>query len=400
MFRNLLTGCKDDSKSDFEKTQSRIESRYCWLLGDTDEQRHAHDMCLQWTIIIALVLRVPTTAEQQVTKHNIIIMASSTSSMYADMMNGIRMLGKSESTLPHEGDTSRLVKTPAGAVREALSNVEVPSYLYQGIPIVKVTSAGVHQHRILTLSSDHLAFFITHKKVRSSGGKIVASIANNLPIPLWTPSKGFRFRNDVAPQHRYIRHLDVGDIDVLVEEVVSQGQQLEALNVRKRREEIGLTLFHHGMSNSLNLLIKNPEHHRAVVSVLNEMKLKYHQVIRFVSPTSLLLRYVWYYIDQDRSGNISSKEFKHICDMINLQVNAQEYFDKAKHEDKLTYEECARLLVEIRNDLSPVLESWTALFGDAIQGMISPHRILTDFLYELQGETSTTIDDAQVSFSK
>ena len=330
------------------------------------------------------------------TDHKGIEMASSASSVYEDMINGVRVLGKSESAIAHVSVTSQL-KTPAAAVREALSVIEVPSFLYQGIPIMKVTSTGVLQHRILTLSSDHLALFITHRKVKASGQQIVAGFASSLPIPLWTPRKGFRFTNDVTLRQRYIRHLDVGDIDVLVEGV-THSQELESVNVPNRRGEIVLTLFHHGMSDALNLLIKNPEHRGAVVSVLGEMKLKYHQVIPYVSTTSLLLRYVWYHIDQDRSGNISRKEFKHICDMVNLQVNAQEYFDKAKHEGKLTYNECVKLLLEIRNDVSPVPESWTALFGDAIQGMISPNRILTDFLHEIQGETYTTIQDAQVSF--
>jgi hypothetical protein len=153
------------------------------------------------------------------------------------------------------------------------------------------------------------------------------------------------------------------------------------------------------MSQVLNLFVDNAEHRGAVVDVFRQIKSKYQQAVPFLSSTALLLRYHWYHIDQDQNGHISNKEFKHICDIVNLQVNVQYYFDQVirSSTDELTYPECLALLVKIRDDLSQPPESWSTMFGEAFQGTISPSTMLTEFLHGLQGETTTSIEDAQVS---
>jgi hypothetical protein len=291
-----------------------------------------------------------------------------------------------------------IVTAPGTALRQALSSIEVPSFLYEGIPVMKVTSGGATAHRILTLSSDHQAFFITHKKVKTARQKMVAHLASTLPIPLWTPRKGFSFTNETKLRDRYVRHLDIADIDTLVEGVAGS-QEFESLHLQRDRQVVAVTIYHHGMSEALNLFITNPEHRRAVVDVARKMKTVYYQTLPFLSCTSMLLRYLWYYVDQDQSGNISSKEFKHICGIINLQVTANKYFDEAtrRRTGELTYLECMQLLLRIQEDLSPPPDAWKAMFGEVNQGAISPNAMLTGFLHGPQGEISKSIEDAQVN---
>jgi len=293
---------------------------------------------------------------------------------------------------PHV-DASK-ISGPSEALTNVLSDISVPAFLYRGIPVIKVTSGGALKHRILTLSKDNLAFFITHRKVETLGGETASSLAKRLPIPLWTPSKGFATKH----RHRYTRYLDVGDIDHVIREVAAT-QAFESLAASKRRDEVALTFFHHGMSESLNLLVDNPDHRAAVIDALHRLKSRYNQTIIVHSSMALLLRYLWYHIDQDQNGNISDAEFKHVCDVLNLDVNVRGYMDKAKctRNHEMSCQECLAMLIQIRTALSPTEESWTALFGESSDGTVSPARILTEFLHAFQGERSASIEDAKVS---
>lgn len=219
-------------------------------------------------------------------------------------------------------------------------------------------------------------------------------IASSLPIPLWTPSKGFAFTNERQLRERYVRFLDIADIDVVSTGVCgSKGFELLDLDHKKRGSSV--TIYHRGMSESLNLLIDNSDHKEAVVHTIRELKRNYQSVAPFLSSKSLLLRYIWYHVDDDKSGKISHAEFKRICGMINLQIKTERYYEAAP--DEQDYQSIISILTKIQSDLSRDIDSEVldAIFDKDSSVTISPSTFLSKFLQNLQSEETSSIDDAK-----
>ncbi len=283
------------------------------------------------------------------------------------------------------------LQSPATALRQALSQVPViPSALHEGIPVIKVTSGGALKPRILTLSSDNLALFVTHQKVKTSGQVMVAQVASRLPIPLWRPRKGFALTNATSLKDRYVRYLDIADIDSIVvgvkgTMVLEQTQLDDPATI--------VSIYHHGMEDSLNLIMEDSAHQEGLVQTLKAIQKTYHEVIPWISSKALLLRHLWYHVDVDQNANISRNEFSHICEIINLETNAKKFFDDfPKTGTDLTYQECMKLLHHIQTSLNQQVILWDDLFSE---GAITPKDFWVNFLQDIQEEATTTIEDAQ-----
>jgi hypothetical protein len=102
--------------------------------------------------------------------------------------------------------------SPAVTLRDSMRDLDIDPALHAGIKVSKVTAGGVMRTRILTISRDKMALFITHSKIKQTNAT-AAYIASTLPIPLFTFSKGFRFSSSKSLTERYIRHIDVSELD-------------------------------------------------------------------------------------------------------------------------------------------------------------------------------------------
>ena len=97
--------------------------------------------------------------------------------------------------------------TYATKLKHAMTALPTNISVHKGIPAFRLTSRGVLKPRVITLSSDKQALFITHSKVP---GGFSSQLASTLHVPFYTPSKGFKRFNDAE---RYVRHIDIADID-------------------------------------------------------------------------------------------------------------------------------------------------------------------------------------------
>ena len=104
--------------------------------------------------------------------------------------------------------------------------------LHKGIQVLKLSSTGKLQKRILTLSADQLTLFVTHGKVSDS------TKAALLPTPIYTPSKGFGKQD----QGNYLRYIDVADLESFCVGVIST-ESLEG-NIKPKMIPSVVTIFH------------------------------------------------------------------------------------------------------------------------------------------------------------
>lgn len=303
--------------------------------------------------------------------------------------------------------------SPAVSLQDSMRELDIDPELQAGITVLKVTTGGAMKTRILTISGDKMALFITHAKIKQKDAA-AAYIASTLPIPLFTLSKGFRFSSSTSLTDRYIRHIDASDLD---------GWQTGALGTIKfenakardpkrdwdKLTQQTLTIFHHG-NESLDFIIENEKHRVSLVKALERIYKQYHLEEQGIGNDSLLLRHVWYDIDTDKNAMISEKEFLKICDRINLELNnpKQKFSDFIKSHKisrkQLVYGECKALLQSIKSEMTTSVcnDLWMQLFGDDFRKGVSVDVLLKKFLVEAQGEKDATIKDARnlLSFLK
>jgi hypothetical protein len=297
--------------------------------------------------------------------------------------------------------------SPAVTLQDSMRDLDIDPALHAGIQVSKVTTGGVIRTRILTISKDKMALFITHSKIKQTDAT-AAYIASTLPIPLFTFSKGFRFSSSKSLSERYIRHIDVSDLD---------GWQTGTLgtmkfeNAKARDPKLNwdkltqqtLTIFHHG-NESLDFIIENETHRKALIKALEHKYQQYHLKVQEIANDSLLLRHVWYDIDTDKDSMISEKEFGKICDRINLELsNPKQKFNDFIKLHKITrkqlkYRECKALLQSIKSEMTASVshDLWKQIFGgDYKKNGVSADILLQKFLVEAQGENDATIEDAR-----
>jgi hypothetical protein len=169
--------------------------------------------------------------------------------------------------------------------------------------------------------------------------------------------------------------------------------------VYEKNRKVILTIYHHGQQ-SLDLLIEDDKLRQDLINVLLQIQRKYLEVERWVSNDALLLRYIWYDVDVDGSGMISSKEFSKICARVNIYLkDADKRFSKFLKDQKIddrkeiAYGECMALLQSIKPEM-PGMQLWDTLFG-ATTDTVTALDLWTKFLQQTQGETDTTVDDAE-----
>ena len=286
---------------------------------------------------------------------------------------------------------------PAVTLQNALTALPTNISVHKGIPVLRITSRGAWKNRVITLSSDKQAFFITHAKLSNN---VRAQAASSLPLPFFSPSKGLRWSND---SERYVRHLDVADIDAWQVGVVgTQALEFAKQSIGESDVKDILTIFHHG-SKTLSFQVPDQKHREALVEAFASVKIRYNLLSPWIPNDQLLLRYIYYDIDVDKSGTVSSKEFREICKRVNLTPPSnldKTYAEFAKSSTELTISQTRELLqlVATGDSCMPADKLWDDLFGKDVEE-VGPKKLLECFFLGSQGESNMSTKDAELFVS-
>lgn len=312
--------------------------------------------------------------------------ASYISIMAADGKIVDKTLKKSKANTPEN--------EPAVMLQNAMTSTPTNGSVHKGIPVLRITNAkGVWKNRVITLSSDKQAFFITHSKLPSS---LRAQVASTLPLPLFTFSKGFSWSND---SERYVRHLDVADINSWQVGVIGTLRLESSKDVMTKNQVKNIvTIFHHG-HKSMSFQIKNDEDRNALIYALGSIKTRYRLMVPWIANEQLLLRYIYYDIDVDKSGTVDCDEFREICKRVNFQPpsNLTKTFADFSNGKDLSIAKTKELLLKVAlNKVSamPMENLWDDIFDPGVAD-VSYKKLLKNFLHYCQGERNASEDDAK-----
>lgn len=293
---------------------------------------------------------------------------------------------KAKSKTPKKTESSYAVK-----LKHAMTLLKTDIALDQGIPAKRLTSKGVWKSRVITVSTDKQAFFITHEQIPDA---FSSQLASTLPMPFFTLSKGFSWSND---SERYVRHLDIADIDAW---------QVGAIVVQKLETKVApedvpklLTIFHHGFEVAC-FIVPDAGHLKHLVQAFRLMKKRYNLMTPWIDNQQLLLRYIYYDIDSDKSGSVNLKEFHSICKRINFTApwdmdRKFETFTKGRKNIGIDLTNGLLNLITVGSKIMPAEKLWNELFGKKDTNAIGANKFLTKFLKGCQGETDATIEDAE-----
>ncbi|CAJ1962627.1 unnamed protein product [Cylindrotheca closterium] len=295
---------------------------------------------------------------------------------------------------------------PAFRLQESMKELVVDPALHGGIQVSKITSNGAIRSRIISLSSDNLALFITHEKIKHPNAS-ATSVAARLPVPMYTLSKGFSFSGSKRLTDQYTRHIDASDLDGWQTGVIGT---IKLENARARNPKLSwdrlvhktITIFHHGLQ-TVDFIVENDNHRNALIKAMEEIRKRYHANEQTIANDSLLLRYVWYDIDTDKDAKISEKEFLKLCDRINLQKSdlKKKFKDFLRSSNstrkKLVYGECKALLQSIKSEMTVSMteEIFSKIFGDDFKQGVSAKDLLKKFLKQAQGDGNASLGDAK-----
>lgn len=311
----------------------------------------------------------------------------------------------------------------SGYLHQAMAQVKVAPALHEGVPVTKITTYGKTRNRIVTVSPEKFALFVTHTKVKSSTSAkgVVTNVANTLPVPIIS-RKGIRgFTNQRSLRDQYVRYIDVADLNWIQQGVVGT-RSLEAARSTKQktsrlkdltdaeidvqRDSI-LTIYHHGKKH-LNLVIADAQLRQDLVNAIKGMMEAYRQAQTWVHPQASLLRYVWYDIDQNHDNAVSEKEFTKLLNRINCHVKnpskVYQNFCKEKQVTNLTYRQCMDVLTRIQHGehddkkrVNVAQSIWDDLFSPD-EDYVSVADFMEKFLHARQFELDATLENVQTLF--
>mmetsp|Transcript_9705 Transcript_9705/g.14902 ORF Transcript_9705/g.14902 Transcript_9705/m.14902 type:complete len:839 (-) Transcript_9705:154-2670(-) len=323
-----------------------------------------------------------------------------------------KTLGASSLTLGAETRDWTRVVAPGTYVSEALAGISSPQSVQKGIKATKVARRGQLAKRVLTISEDRYALFVTHKKLSNGKKGVSFRVASTLK----TPFKAIRGifvqpAGITGGGESFVRYIDVADINGVQEGVIgTQKLELAQDKLDKKRDEI-VTIIHHG-NRTVDVALANPEKRTEFMRVVKEMIDVYQDTKSRVGNEELLLRYIWYDVDANRDGSIGLKEFSKILLRINLKKkNASKIFKKYCKEVGessnvgISYHQLMCLIQRIKSGhyddaKKDILSSniiWDSVFGSEVTH-VSSEDFLNHFLVATQHETNAKLTDVQFMF--
>lgn len=320
-------------------------------------------------------------------------------------------------------------KLPATYVKTVMAQVEVDERLLRGVRVTKVTTHGKFKARVLTLSRDRFALFVTHKNVKSKGRLgVLSTVAKTLPLPLIS-RKGIRGFSNSDVRDLYVRYLDIADIDFINVgypctrklESSRSTNRLKGADDRIDKFDDQIVSIAYRGGETLDFFIPDAEERKLLVSTLDTLRETYHNAALMVANEARLLRYVWYDVDKNADGLVGPKEFEQLVNRINLSLPNPRGAFKAYSKEmeissaSLNYKECMELLFAIKmgkyRDIAPSMTTmgmtgrsevvelpyislWNSLFGPD-KDYVTANEFLVQFLHAVQHETSATEADAK-----
>ena len=158
-----------------------------------------------------------------------------------------------------------------------------------------------------------------------------------------------------------------------------------------------------------------------ILDTLDRIIQSYKQQKVKVATDVLLLRYVWFDNDKEKSSDtINVGELGRILDRINYYIKKSQLndmyekfgktigLDRKHRRQGLTFEQCCTLLHKIKRDswvVKPVNQYWNNTFGEFMKNgkprmTVSDKTFLERFLHKSQGETDATIEDVRRLFAR
>lgn len=276
----------------------------------------------------------------------------------------------------------------ASKLKKGMTALPTDISVHKGVPVKRLTSRGVWKDRMITLSSDKQALFITHTKVPTGYSSQLASTLSK---------RSFSLSRKSGDGEKFVRHIDVADID---------GWQVGAVGVTKLElakmpatEDVDnlLTIFYRG-SKSMCFIVQNKDHLKHLVQAMEKMKARYNLMAPWIDNDQLLLRYIYYDVDKDKSGTINYSEFKDICKRINFKAPAKMEATFKQFSDNRKEISIAKTLdllreVSVGSTTMPADVVWDDAFGKNTTEVGSKE--FQKFLKEFQGEGTATKDDAK-----
>jgi phosphatidylinositol phospholipase C, delta len=326
--------------------------------------------------------------------------------------------------------SSSIGMKPANHIGKALQVIDKNDNLTNGISALKVTSRGLIKARVLTVSEDRFALFITHhhisNKNKSNDSEIelangpspvgvLSAFAKELPLPMISRKGVYGITRNL--RDNYVRFIDVADIDYITTGVISTRnlencRKLNRLKGFKSKIDIMagkiVTIGHRG-HKTLDVIITNDNHRKALVECVRKMRQIYYEASKSVSPESSLLRYIWYDVDAGDDGYIGTNEFAKICERINLKLtnpnDSYKTFCKSKSlkEGKLQLPDIIELLHNLKDAVVGPSENgsqgkcmaniiWDDIFGSD-KDVVDADIFLTKFLQGKQKESKWNEDN-------
>ena len=216
-------------------------------------------------------------------------------------------------------------KCPANYVQRVLSTVDIPKQLHRGIPVQKITSGGKFKNRIITISRDRFAIFITHQKIQKNdsdsdmtvssertgttkqGGLfgmlgrnrpafdsraaaaaatgVLSTVARTLPLPVLSKKAGLvLFRNKDQLRDTFVRYIDVSDLCSVAQgfpgtqrtELSRERSRLHGHTSKIDTEKRLLVSITYKGNQTLDVVCQNEQHRQWLVDSLNSMVRAYH----------------------------------------------------------------------------------------------------------------------------
>lgn len=329
--------------------------------------------------------------------------------------------------------TANLTKTsiPATSVGQALARLRpnINKRLYQGIPVKKICTNGRVVSRILTIGRGNFILFLTRSKVPGSNksssdssfsfDSIAQKVRGSPRIAVSSFKRGVRgeFGTEHTPRHidiADITYVQLGCVGTQKLERSSPPTSLSSRSVKSSESDIdvdAIVSIVHTDQNTLDLLIPNARDRSEFIEAIHQIRSTYHAAKLHVAREELLLRYIWYDIDADHSGNIDEKEMGKILDRLNLyrkKLNTRKQYNdfvrKIQGDAKsgLALPDCVAFLREIKlvacgRSQTMEDEIWERTFGKT--DTVTEEEFLNKFMHSTQKESDTDQDNANSIFT-
>jgi hypothetical protein len=312
-------------------------------------------------------------------------------------------------------DISTPILKPASTLHQALSRISVASFLRHegggngsgGIPVNKVSHnhPGQQHRRNLSLSTDHCSLLLAHGGLFRKTKYHVIDVADILDwhsgvvatrameeYCLLLATKDSKSSSSKNVHHKDNRDHsggggggDSGSNDNTSAVVALCIPSIVSIFYRNAAT---------GKRASLDLLIDNPDHRRAVVATLDLVARTYRDVTPLIGNETLLMRYIWKDIDINNDNKVNEREFLSLCHRHHFYAPddaAKQFrsFCKDHHviRNELSYSDCMHLL-QLLKGRTVAMDAWKTLFGSTAT-TVDAKTLMTTFLHGPQKESKT-----------